>query len=387
MKPIPFNRPFIVGNELKYISEAVRSGQLSGNGTFTKKCQQFLSENYGFSKVLMTHSATAALEMSALLCNIEYGDEVILPSFTFVSTANAFFLHGAKLKFIDIRPDTLNIDENLLEKVISKKTKVICPVHYAGVSCEMETIVKIAKKNNIKIVEDAAHAIGSRYKNKYLGSFGDLAAFSFHETKNFISGEGGALVINSPDLFDRSDIVWEKGTNRKKFEQGLVDKYTWVDKGSSFYPSELITSFLYGQLEKAEIITQKRLAIWNYYRNNLLELEQNGSLRLPVTPKDCEHNAHMFYILLNSNKERNDLMQKLRENNILAVFHYIPLHSSPIGIKMGYSCSDLPITEDISKRILRLPLFYGLKTEEQKLIIALIKKFFMRSCIVQGRTN
>jgi dTDP-4-amino-4,6-dideoxygalactose transaminase len=381
MKPIPFNKPFIVGKELEYVSEAVKSGQLAGNGIFTKKCQRFLEESYGFHKVLMTHSATAALEMSALLCDIKYDDEVILPSFTFVSTANAFFLRGARLKFIDIRPDTLNIDERLLEKAISKKTKAICPVHYAGVGCQMDIIGRVAKKNNLKIIEDAAHAIGSKYKGKYLGSFGDLAALSFHETKNFISGEGGALVINSPELVERAEIIWEKGTNRKKFEQGVVDKYTWVDKGSSFYPSELVTSFLYGQLEKAEIIMQKRLSIWDYYWNNLLELQQEGFLRLPVIPKGCEHNAHMFYILLNSNKERNDLMQELRKNNILAVFHYIPLHSSPMGLKMGYSASQLPVTEDISKRILRLPLFYELKAKEQKRIITSVKSFFARAKI------
>lgn len=376
MKPIPFNKPFIVGKELKYIAEAVKSGQLAGNGIFAKKCQQFLTESYGFHRVLMTHSGTAALEMSALLCGIKPGDEVILPSFTFVSTANAFFLHGAQLKFVDIRPDTFNIDERLLEKAVSKRTKAICPVHYAGVGCQMDTIGRIAKKNNLKIIEDAAHAIGSKYKGKYLGSFGDLAALSFHETKNFISGEGGALVINSPELVDRAEIIWEKGTNRKKFEQGVVDKYTWVDKGSSFYPSELVTSFLYGQLEEAQAIMQKRLSIWNYYWNNLLELQEEGFLRLPVIPEGCEHNAHMFYILLNSYKERNELMQKLRENNILAVFHYIPLHSSPMGLKMGYSVSQLPVTEDISKRILRLPLFYELKTKEQKVVIDLIKRFF-----------
>lgn len=375
--PIPFNKPFIVGKELEHIKKAVNSGQLAGNGIYTKKCQQFLEKNYKFPKVLMTHSATAALEMSALLCDIQYGDEVILPSFTFVSTANAFFLRGARIKFIDIRADTLNIDENLLEDAVSKKTKAICPVHYAGVGCQMDVIGRIAKKYNLKVVEDAAHAIGAKYKGRYLGSFGDMAALSFHETKNFISGEGGALVINSAKLVERAEIIWEKGTNRKEFEQGMVDKYTWIDKGSSFYPSELVTAFLYGQLENAKIIAQKRASIWNYYRDNLLGLEKQGFLHLPVVPQGCQHNAHMFYILLNSNKERNSLMQELRKNNILAVFHYIPLHSSPMGLQMGYGASQLPVTEEISKKILRLPIFHELKTEEQKLIIGLIKKFFL----------
>ncbi len=382
MKPIPFNKPFIAGDELKYITEAVKSGQLAGNGGFAKKCQQFLKEHYEFYEVLMTHSGTAALEMSALLCDIKEGDEVILPSFTFVSTANAFFLRGARLKFVDIRDDTLNIDEKQIEQVISKRTKAICPVHYAGVSCEMDAINGIAKKYNLKVIEDAAHAIGSKYKGKCLGSFGDFAALSFHETKNFISGEGGALIINLPKMVERAEIIWEKGTNRKKFQQGVVDKYTWVDTGSSFYPSELVTSFLYGQLEKAEAILRKRLSIWNYYWNNLLVLQEEGFLRLPVIPENCEHNAHMFYILLNSNKERNELMLELRKNNILAVFHYIPLHSSPMGLKMGYSQGELSVTEDISERILRLPLFFELKTKEQELIIDIIKKF----CI-NGKKN
>ncbi|MDD4940738.1 MAG: dTDP-4-amino-4,6-dideoxygalactose transaminase [Candidatus Omnitrophica bacterium] len=379
MKPIPFNKPFIAGNELKYIHAAVKSGQLAGNGAFTKMCQRHLEQRFGFGKVLMTHSATAALEMSAILCDIKAGDEVILPSFTFVSTANAFYLRGAKLKFVDIRPDTLNIDERLVEKTVTKRTRLICPVHYAGVGCRMDVIGRIAKRHNLMVVEDAAHAIGARFNGQYLGSFGDLAALSFHETKNFISGEGGALVLNSPELVERAEIIWEKGTNRKKFELGIVDKYTWVDMGSSFYPSELVSAFLYGQLEEAGAIARKRLSLWKYYRDNLSGLAEQGLLRLQFIPAGCEHNAHMFYILLNSNRERNELLHELRLNQILAVFHYVPLHSSPMGHKMGYSGSSLPVTEDVSKRLLRLPLFYELTSEGQKRIVNVIKRYFVRT--------
>lgn len=375
---IPFNKPFIVDKELMYILEAVSTGQLAGNGVFTKKCEDFLEQRCGYRKVFMTHSGTGALEMAAILCNIKTGDEVILPSYTFVSTANAFYLYGAVLKFVDIRPDTLNIDDNLIEKAITNKTKVICPVHYAGIGCEMNNIVNIAKKYKLRIVEDAAHAINSQYNDKYLGSLGDLSALSFHETKNFISGEGGALIVNDSDLIERAEIIWEKGTNRKKFFQGKVDKYTWVDVGSSFYPSELVSAFLFAQLEKNELIMKKRLSLWEYYWDNLFKMQDDGLFKLPVIPENCKHNAHMFYLLLNSEAERNELLARLRENHIHAVFHYIPLHSSPMGVKMGYKPSDLPVTEDISRRILRLPLFFELKREEQDLIINVIRRFFIK---------
>ncbi|EKD26075.1 MAG: hypothetical protein ACD_79C01379G0003 [uncultured bacterium] len=375
---IPFNKPFIVGKELFYISQAVLSGKLAGNGPFSKKCSDFLKQKFEFKEIFMTTSGTSALEMAALLCDLKPGDEVILPSFTFVSTANAFYIHGASLKFVDIDKKTLNMSIESVKAAITEKTKVIVPVHYAGVGCEMDEIMKLASEKNIIVVEDAAHAINSKFKNRNLGSFGHFSALSFHETKNFISGEGGALIINDEKYFERASIVWEKGTNRKAFYEGLVDKYTWVDVGSSFYPSELITSFLYGQFMEFEKIMNKRKSLWNYYWSNLIELQNQDKIRLPVIPSMCEHNAHMFYILTNTHDERSKLLNLFHENNIGAVFHFIPLHSSPMGKKMGYADGDFPCTEDISKRIIRLPLFHELENNEQDLVISVINNFFRR---------
>ncbi len=375
---IPFNKPFIAGRELYFISQAVLSGHLAGNGTFTRKCQNFLETEYGCGKALMTSSCTGALEMAAILCDLEPGDEVILPSYTFVSTANAFHLRGAKLIFADIRPDTLNIDPADVAARIGPRTKAACVVHYAGVACEMDAFTDLCKRNKLILVEDAAHAIGAYYNGKALGGFGALSAFSFHETKNFIAGEGGALGINDPTLVERAEIIWEKGTNRSQFFRGLTDKYTWVDIGSSFLPSELVTAFLYAQFEQAEEITRRRLACWNYYREALEPLAKEGRLRLPVVPAYAGHNAHMFYLLLESGSVRDALMETLRRRGIMAVFHYIPLHSSPMGLSMGYRAGMFPVTEDSSARILRLPLFYDLQPGEQDRVIGAIREFFTK---------
>ncbi|MDB5049472.1 MAG: dTDP-4-amino-4,6-dideoxygalactose transaminase [Fibrobacteres bacterium] len=374
--PIPFNKPFIAGRELYHISQAVLSGHLAGNGIFTRKCQEFLETTYGCGKALMTSSCTGALEMAAILCDLEPGDEVILPSYTFVSTANAFHLRGAKLVFADITPDTLNLDPTGVEERLGPATKAVCVVHYAGVACEMDAFTALCAKRGLRLVEDAAHAIGATYKGKALGSFGALSAFSFHETKNFISGEGGALAVNDPALVERAEIIWEKGTNRSQFFRGITDKYTWVDIGSSFLPSELVTAFLYAQFEQADEITRRRLACWKHYQTGLAPLEKAGDLRLPVIPAYSGHNAHMFYLLLENGDARDALMAFLRQRNIMAVFHYIPLHSSPMGLAMGYRAGMFPVTESCSARILRLPMFYDLKTEEQDRVVGAIREFF-----------
>jgi len=376
MNKIPFNKAFIVGNELVYISQAVLKGHISGNGYFTKKCHDFLENMLNGSKVFLTTSGTTSLEMAALLCDIKPEDEVILPSFTYVTTANSFYIHGAKLKFVDIREDTLNINEDLIESQITKKTKIICPVHYIGVGCNMEKIKEIAKKYNLLIMEDAAHAFNAKYNDKYLGTIGDFGIFSFHETKNIIAGEGGALIVNNNIFKERSEIIWEKGTNRKSFLRGLEDKYTWVDVGSSFYPSELIAAFLFAQLEEMQKIIHKRISLWNYYYEQLKSLEVKGYLKLPHIPSNCEHNGHIFYLLLNSMEERDRLLIFLRSHDINAVFHFIPLHSSPMGKKMGYKASDLPVTEDISQRIIRLPMFFELSQEEQDFVVKKTFHFF-----------
>ncbi len=373
---IPFNKPFIAGKELYNISQAVLSGHLAGNGAFTRKCQEFLETRYGCGKALMTASCTGALEMAAILCDLEPDDEVILPSYTFVSTANAFHLRRARLIFADIEPDTLNLSLSAVRERVTAKTKAICVVHYAGVGCEMDGFLDLCRPRKIKLVEDAAHGVGAFYKNRALGSLGDLSAFSFHETKNFISGEGGALAINDPTLVERAEIIWEKGTNRSQFFRGLTDKYTWVDTGSSFLPSELITAFLYAQFEQAEEITKRRLACWEYYRSGLDSLERQGHLRLPFIPSHCQHNAHMFYLLLADGKSRDALMAHLAKKGIMAVFHYIPLHSSPMGRSMGYAEGMYPVTESVSARILRLPLFYDLNRQEQDQVIEAVKEFF-----------
>jgi dTDP-4-amino-4,6-dideoxygalactose transaminase len=373
---IPFNKPFIAGKELYNISQAVLSGHLAGNGAFTRKCQEFLETRYGCGKALMTSSCTGALEMAAILSGIEPGDEVILPSYTFVSTANAFHLRGARLIFADIEPETLNLSLKAVTERVGPKTKAVCVVHYAGVGCEMDGYLELCKAKGLTLVEDNAHGIGAFYKGKALGSFGALTAFSFHETKNFISGEGGALGINDPALVERAEIIWEKGTNRSQFFRGQTDKYTWVDTGSSFLPSELITAFLYAQFEQAEEITRRRLQGWEYYRTGLADMETGGHLRLPIVPGHCRHNAHMFYVMLEDGNTRDALMSHLHRKGIMAVFHYIPLHSSPMGKSMGYAAGMFPVTESASARILRLPLFFDLTRQEQDEVIGSVREFF-----------
>jgi dTDP-4-amino-4,6-dideoxygalactose transaminase len=378
---IPFNRPFIVGKELYYIAKAVAYANISGDGHFTKACSQFLEERYGIRKVLMTPSCTAALEMAAILSGIGPGDEVILPSFTFVSTANAFVRLGARPVFVDIRPDSLNLDERLLQAAITPRTKAIVPVHYAGVSCDMDAIIELADRHQLVVVEDAAQGVHATYKGRALGSLAPLAAYSFHETKNVICGEGGALCINDPAFIERAEIIRDKGTNRKQFFRGLVDKYTWVDIGSSYVPSEINCAFLYAQLEQAETITQRRRDIYSIYEEGLAPLEFDGLLRLPRVPAGCTSNCHMFYILLPDASTRDALLAHLSARGIMAVFHYVPLHSSPMGKKVGYSEGQLPITERISGCLLRLPLYYEITEEEQSKVIQSIQDFFL------GRRN
>jgi dTDP-4-amino-4,6-dideoxygalactose transaminase len=375
LKTIPFNKPFIIGNELEYITQAVQSGQIAGDGVFTKKCHALLEEQLGSCKVLLTTSCTAALEMSAILCNVGPDDEVILPSFTFVSTANAFYMRGAKLVFVDIRPDTLNIDETKIEEAITPQTKVIVPVHYGGVGCEMNTIMNIARKHNIYVVEDAAHAMDSTYRNEPLGTIGDLGCYSFHETKNCICGEGGALIINKEKFIERAEIIREKGTDRSKFFRGEIDKYTWVDIGSSYLPSDLLAAFLYAQLEHMPKINKRRRKIFDYYYKHLGELADKDFLQLPVTPSECHASGHLFYMILKDEATRNSLLKHLQSNGILAVFHYLPLHLSRIGRSMGYTDGQLPVTEMASSRLLRLPLYYGLQKEEQNRVIKCISDF------------
>lgn len=361
---IPFNKPYATGNEFKYIAEAIEKGHISGDGHFTKMCHEWLEKKTGCKKALLTHSCTAALEMAAILIDLKPGDEVIMPSYTFVSTANAFVLRGAVPVFVDIRPDTLNLDEEKIIGAITPKTRAIVPVHYAGVSCEMEAIMKIASKYNLVVIEDAAHGLLSTYKGAYLGGFGHMAAVSFHETKNLISGEGGALLINSGELVERAEIIREKGTNRSKFFQGKVDKYTWVDIGSSYLPSDIIAAFLWAQFEDGEGITRRRLDVWNQYDRKFAEAEASGLLRRPVIPPYCGHNAHMYYVLLPDSVMRTELIAALTALGIHAVFHYVPLHSSPAGMKFGRPGSDLSVTEDVSRRVLRLPLWVGLSERD-----------------------
>jgi len=364
-----FNRPFMTGKELYYIAEAKFQNMLAGDGAFTKRCHQWIEESTGCDTALLTHSCTAALEMAALLLDIKPGDEVILPSYTFVSTANAFVLRGAVPVFVDIRKDTLNLDEKLIEAAITPRTKAIIPVHYAGVACDMDAIMHIAREYNLKVVEDAAQGVMSTYKGRALGSIGDLGAFSFHETKNVISGEGGALLVNDPQLSLRAEIIREKGTNRSRFFRGEVDKYTWQEVGSSFLPGELIAAFLWAQLEEAQAITNRRLAAWDYYHVALLPLEEKGLLRRPIVPDDCQHNAHMYYVLLAPEIDRQAVLKVLKENEIFAVFHYIPLHSSPAGQRYGRVHGSMDITDTVSECLLRLPLWVGLTSDQQARII------------------
>ncbi len=369
---IPFNQPFTVGTESTYIQQAINNSHLSGNGEFTKKCQAWLEANTGCDKALLTHSCTAALEMAAILADIQPGDEIIMPSYTFVSTANAFVLRGGVPVFIDIRPDTLNIDESKIEAAITSKTKAIVPVHYAGISCELDTITEIAQHHNLLVIEDAAQGVMSSYKGRSLGSIGHLATVSFHETKNVISGEGGALLINEQRWMERAEIIWEKGTNRSQFFRGQVDKYSWVDIGSSYLPSEINAAFLWAQLEAAEAITQKRIHLWQEYHQAFAELEIQGKIRRPIIPDECQHNAHMYYILLPDLDSRTTLIEKLNICGINAVFHYVPLHSSLAGRKYGRVDGDLSYTEDLWSRLLRLPLWVGMTQADVNQVVDVV---------------
>ena len=374
---IPFNKPPHTGNEEKYVLEAINSGKISGDGHFGKKCEKWFLEKLNCKKAFLTPSCTAALEMCAMLIDVKEGDEIIMPSYTFVSTANAFVLHGAKIKFVDIRPDTMNIDETKIEAAITEKTKAIVPVHYAGVGCEMDKILEIAEKYNLFVIEDAAQGMTSSYKNKPLGTIGHLGAFSFHETKNYTSGgEGGLLIINNDRFVERAEIIREKGTNRSQFFRGMVDKYTWVDIGSSYLMNEISAAYLWGQLEEAEKIKKERLKIWEYYYQALRKLQEENIISLPIIPENCEHNAHMFYIKVNDLETRTNLLNYLKENGILAVFHYVPLHTSPAGRKYGEYVGMDNFTTRESERLVRLPLYYGLTKKEVDFIVEKIKDFF-----------
>ncbi len=366
---IPFNQPYMTGKELWYISQAHTKGHLAGDGDFTKKCSAWLEQRTGCCKASLTHSCTAALEMAAILADIQSGDEVIMPSYTFVSTANAFVLRGGIPVFVDIRPDTLNIDENLIEAAITPQTKAIVPVHYAGVGCEMDVIMGIAKRHGLKVIEDAAQGVMSSYKGKPLGSIGHLGCFSFHETKNVISGEGGALLVNAPEFTLQAEIIREKGTDRSRFFRGEVDKYTWQSIGSSYLPSELIAAFLWAQLEEAESLTQIRLNIWAIYHHLIEPLEQAGLLRRPIIPADCENNAHMYYILVAENVHRLKVIRHLKDDGINAIFHYVPLHSSPAGMRFGRAHGRLVNTVSLSERLIRLPMWVGITLEQQERIV------------------
>jgi len=353
----------MTGKELDYINDVHSNGHLSGDGIFTKKCNKWLEENTGTKLALLTHSCTAALEMAAILADIKSGDEVIMPSYTFVSTANAFVLRGGIPVFVDIRPDTLNIDETIIESAITKKTKAIVVVHYAGVACEMDTIMDIAQRNNLLVIEDAAQAIMSTYKGRSLGSIGHFGTYSFHETKNIISGEGGALLVNDERFIKRAEIIREKGTNRSQFFRGQVDKYTWVDLGSSYLPGENIAAFLWAQLEEADSITSNRLIIWQRYHEGLSTLESEGVIRRPIIPEYCNHNAHIYYILLKSEKKRTELISSLKKKKINSVFHYVPMHTAPAGLKYARIHKELKNTDNLSGRVLRLPLWINLEPE------------------------
>lgn len=367
---IPFNWPYMTGKELHYISEAHFNGKLAGDGPFTKHCHNWLEQNSGSAKALLTNSCTAALEMAALLLDIKPGDEVIMPSYTFVSTANAFVLRGASPVFVDIRSDTLNLDETLIEAAITGKTKAIVPVHYAGVACEMDTICAIAGRHGLKVVEDAAQGVMARYKGRALGSIGAMGAYSFHETKNIISGEGGALLVNDAQLILRAEIIREKGTNRSQFFRGEIDKYTWHDYGSSFLPGELISAFLWAQLEQAQAITASRMQSWQMYHKALQPLEIAGLLRRPVVPAYCEHNAHMYYVLLSPDIERQKVLELMKHQGVHAVFHYVPLHSSTAGQRFGRVHGAMTHTDSLPQTLIRLPLWCGISEQQQQLVVA-----------------
>ncbi|RFZ02247.1 dTDP-4-amino-4,6-dideoxygalactose transaminase [Mycobacterium marinum] len=366
---IPFNRPYMTGHELDYIAEAHSCGHLAGDGPFTHRCHTWLERQTGCRKALLTPSCTAALEMMALLLEIQEGDEVILPSYTFVSTANAFVLRGGVPVFVDIRPDTLNIDETRIEEAITARTRAIVPVHYAGVACDMDAIIAIAKRHNLAVVEDAAQGAMAYYRGRALGSIGDLGALSFHETKNVISGEGGALLVNSEEFLFRAEILRDKGTNRSHFLRKEVDKYTWQDKGSSYLSSELIAAFLWAQFEEAERITCLRLDLWNHYHTSFEPLEQRELLRRPVIPDGCSHNAHMYYVLLAPGADRTEVLAALANEGINAVFHYVPLHDSPAGLRYGRTSGELVVTKDLSSRLIRLPMWVGLQESDQNRVV------------------
>ena len=375
MIKVDFNRPITVGNEFEYMRQAIESAHISGDGAFTKKCHAFLENELGITKALLTTSCTHALEMSAILLDIKPGDEVIIPDFTFVSTVNAFVLRGAKPIFLDVRPDTLNLDESKLEAAITPQTKAIVPVHYAGVGCEMDVIIDIAKHHNIAVVEDNAHGLFGKYKGKYLGTFGSMASQSFHETKNFSCGEGGALLINDLALAERAEIIREKGTNRSRFFRGQVDKYTWVDIGSSYLPSDLLAAFLYAQFEQSEKIQSHRKNVWDIYYAALKGWAEKHGVQLPHIPEHCEQAYHMFYMLLPDLKLRQEFIMYLRERSIYSVFHYLPLHLSDMGQNFGYQAGDCPITEQISDQLIRLPFHNGLTSDDQEQVIDAIMEF------------
>jgi len=368
---IPFNKPYMTGRELGHIAQAHTNGQLAGNGEFAKKCHAWLEARTGTRKALLTHSCTGALEMAAILADIQPGDEVIMPSYTFVSTANAFVLRGGVPVFVDIRPDTLNIDESKIEPAITSRTKAIVPVHYAGVACEMDRILDIARRHELLVIEDAAQGILATYQGRPLGAIGHIGAYSFHETKNIIAGEGGALLVNEDRFAERAEIVWEKGTNRSLFSRGQVDKYTWVDIGSSYLPGEVTAAFLWAQMEEAESITQRRLALWDRYHQALAPLEADGRLRRPIIPEACQKNAHMYYILLPSQEQRNQVIESLAQRGINAVFHYVPLHSAPAGKRFGRVSGAMRNTDELSGRLLRLPLWLGMEDRIDYIVDAL----------------
>jgi dTDP-4-amino-4,6-dideoxygalactose transaminase len=374
MTKLPFNRPFMTGKELEYIAQAHTGGHLAGDGPFTDRCHAWLEAKTHTRQALLTHSCTAALELSALLLDLQPGDEVIMPSYTFVSTANAFVLRGAVPVFVDIRPDTLNIDERLVESAITRKTKAIVPVHYAGVACEMDTLMSIAEKHRLAVIEDAAQGVMASYKGQPLGSIGHLGAYSFHETKNVISGEGGALLVNRDKFRLPAEILREKGTDRSRFFRGEVDKYTWQLAGSSFLPSELTAAFLWAQLEQADWLTARRLELWGNYNTLLQPLENAGKLRRPIIPGECQHNAHMYYVLLAPGTDRQAVLQQLKANGVHAVFHYVPLHSAPGGLRYARQHGSLAQTDDLSSRLIRLPLWIGLTAEQQDYVVSTLSR-------------
>ncbi|MDM8518365.1 dTDP-4-amino-4,6-dideoxygalactose transaminase [Desulfobacterales bacterium HSG16] len=376
----PLNKPFIVGRELYNIAQAVtKHKQISGGGRFTYQCQEWLQNTLGSQKALLTHSCSGALEMAAILCNIQPGDEVIMPSYTFVSTANAFVLRGGVPVFIDIKPDTLNLDESLIESAMTEKTKAIVPVHYAGFPCEMDTVMQIATRYNVFVIEDAAQALLSEYNGKKLGTIGHLGTLSFHETKNIISGEGGALLINDAQFIDRAEIIWEKGTDRRKFQRGEVDKYTWIDVGSSYSPSETIAGFLRAQFEHADAIIEKRRSLWNVYFTLLQPLEEKKYISLPAKVHESKNNGHLFYIITASAAERTQLIEHLNQRGIASVFHYIPLHSSPAGCRYGRTAGSMEITNDLSLRVLRLPLYFEMTEHDVKEVVCAVHDFFRKN--------